>query len=343
MNTYLGDGYMKKLLYRWFIEGLSYMTLGLFGSLIIGLILDTIGNQTLIPQLNLQFLVDIGEVAQSLTGAAIGAAIAYGLKSKPLVVFSAVIVGTLGYDTFGGGPVGAFVATIAIVEMSRLYASKTKIDIILTPLLTLVIGGLVAKFIGPVLNQLMTALGEIINAATTQQPLIMGIIVAVIFGLCLTAPISSAALALMLDLSGLAAGAATIGCVCQMVGFAVTSYKDNGVGGLISIGIGTSMLQMPNILLKPIILLPPTLASAIIAPVMTVLFPMTNNAAGAGMGTSGLVGQIMTVYTMGHSFQTYLLIAIFHFLLPVIVTSLIYIVMAKRDWIKPGDQTINMG
>ncbi|MGM7690417.1 PTS transporter subunit IIC [Staphylococcus felis] len=331
---------MKKLLYRWFIEGLRYMTLGLFSSLIIGLILETIGKQTILPQLDLSFLVDVGNVAKSLTGAAIGAAIAYGLKSKPLVIFSSVVVGMLGYDTFSGGAVGAFVASLIVVELSRFYASKTKIVIIITPLISLIAGGVIAKFLGPILNQLMTAIGKMIIVATDQQPFIMGMIVAVIFGLCLTAPISSAALALMLDLSGLAAGAATIGCVCQMVGFAVTGYKDNGIGGLISIGIGTSMLQVPNILMKPLILIPPTFASAVIAPIMTTFFPMSNNAAGAGMGTSGLVGQIMTIYTMGHSPSTYILILIFHFVLPAFVTWVIYRMMVKQQWIKSGDQTI---
>ncbi|MGS0657257.1 PTS transporter subunit IIC, partial [Staphylococcus arlettae] len=296
---------MKAYLNRWFIEALSYMTLGLFGSLIIGLLLNTIGKQTVWPQVDLSFLAQIGDVAMSMTGGAIGAAIAYGLKSKPLVIFSCVIVGTLGYDTFGGGPVGAYIATLVVVEISRFYASKTKIDIIITPLLTLIIGGAVAKFLGSALNEFMTSLGKVINIATGQQPLVMGIIVAVIFGLTLTAPISSAALALMLDLSGLAAGAATIGCSAQMVGFAVNGFKDNRWSGLISVGIGTSMLQVPNIIKNPMILLPPTLASAIVAPLMTLWFPMTNNAAGAGMGTSGLIGQIMTIHTMGSSLNTW--------------------------------------
>ncbi|NHM75911.1 MULTISPECIES: PTS transporter subunit IIC [Staphylococcus] len=331
---------MKKLLHRWFIEGLSYMTLGLFSSLIIGLILETIGKQTLLPQLDLRFLIEVGNVAKGLTGAAIGAAMAYGFKCKPLVIFSALIVGMMGYTTFAGGAVGAFLATLLVVEISRIYASRTKVDIIVTPMLTLILGGAVAKFLGPILNEMMKAIGTLIIAATDQQPLLMGIIVAVIFGLCLTAPISSAALALMLDLSGLAAGAATVGCACQMVGFAIMGYKDNGISGLISIGIGTSMLQVPNIILKPLLLIPPTLASAVIAPIMTVFFPMVNNAAGAGMGTSGFVGQIMTIHTMGSSLHTWLLIGVFHFSLPIIVTWLIYHFMAKRQWIKPGDQTL---
>lgn len=331
---------MKAYLNRWFIEALSYMTLGLFGSLIIGLLLNTIGKQTVWPQVDLSFLAQIGDVAMSMTGGAIGAAIAYGLKSKPLVIFSCVILGTLGYDTFGGGPVGAYIATLVVVEISRFYASKTKIDIIITPLLTLIIGGAVAKFLGSALNEFMTSLGKVINIATGQQPLVMGIIVAVIFGLTLTAPISSAALALMLDLSGLAAGAATIGCSAQMVGFAVNGFKDNRWSGLISVGIGTSMLQVPNIIKNPMILLPPTLASAIVAPLMTLWFPMTNNAAGAGMGTSGLIGQIMTIHTMGSSLNTWVLILAFHIVLPIIVSYTIYSICVRRNWIKDGDHRL---
>lgn len=333
---------MKNYLHKWVIEALSFMALGLFGSLIIGLILDTIGSQTLLPQLDLTFLTEIGKVAMSVTGAAIGVAIAYGLGAKPLVVFSCVIVGTLGYTTFEGGPVGAYIATLIVVELSRLYAGKTKIDIIITPLLTIIIGGFIAKSFGPALNQFMTGLGKIINAATEQQPFIMGILVAVIFGLALTAPISSAALALMLDLSGLAAGAATIGCAAQMVGFAVNGFKDNGWGGILSVGIGTSMLQVPNIIKHPMILLPPTLASAIVAPIMTTLFPMTNNAAGAGMGTSGFIGQIMTINTMGGSLQVWMLILVFHILLPAAISFSLYKLCLNKQWIKPGDQLIHI-
>lgn len=333
---------MKNHLHRWVIEALSFMALGLFGSLIIGLILETIGNQTLIPQIDLSFLSEIGKVAMSVSGAAIGVAIAYGLGAKPLVIFSCVIVGTLGYTTFGGGAVGAYIATLIVVELSRFYASKTKIDIIVTPLLTIVIGGAIAKLFGPALNEFMTGLGKVIIVATEQQPLIMGILVSVIFGLALTAPISSAALALMLDLSGLAAGAATIGCAAQMVGFAVNGYKDNGWSGILSIGIGTSMLQVPNIIKHPMILVPPTIASAVVAPVMTTLFPMTNNAAGAGMGTSGLIGQIMTINTMGGSLQTWLLIIIFHIILPAVISFALYKYFFKKQWIMPGDQLIHV-
>lgn len=325
---------MRKLLRRWFVDGLSFMALGLFSSLIIGLIMDTLG--TYIPFLS--FMTDIGAIAMALTGAAIGASISYGLKAPPLVIFSTVVVSYAAYEF--GGAAGSFIASIAAVEISRLYSGKTKIDIIISPLLTITAGYLVAQFVGPWIGNFMTNVGEFIVFATEQRPFVMGILVAVVFGLMLTAPLSSAALALMLEISGLAAGAAVIGCCCHMVGFAVQGYRDNGVSGLVSLGIGTSMLQVSNIFLNPFIVVPPTLASAIIAPVMTVFFPMENNAAGAGMGTSGFVGQIMAIETMGLTMEVIVLIAVFHIILPALVTYVIYALMRQMNMIKDGDQVI---
>ncbi len=325
---------MRKLLRRWFIDGMSFMALGLFSSLIIGLIMDTIG--TYIPLMS--FMTEIGAVAMALTGAAIGASISYGLKAPPLVIFSTVIVSFAAYDF--GGAAGSFIASVAAVEISRLYSGKTKIDIIVSPLLTITAGYLIAQSVGPWIGNFMTNVGEFIVFATEQRPFVMGMLVAVVFGLMLTAPLSSAALALMLEISGLAAGAAVIGCCCHMVGFAVQGYRDNGVSGLVSLGIGTSMLQVPNIFLNPFIVVPPTLASAIIAPVMTVFFPMENNAAGAGMGTSGFVGQIMAVETMGLSMEVVVLVAVFHIILPALVTYVIYALMRQMNMIKDGDQVI---
>lgn len=327
---------MRNLLRRWFIDGMSFMALGLFSSLIIGLIIDTIG--TYVPFLS--GLKDIGAIAMSLSGAAIGAAIAYGLKAPPLVIFSIVVVSSSAYEF--GGVAGSYIASIAAIEISRLYASKTKVDIIVTPLLTIIIGYFIASLVGPWVGSFMTSIGTFIIYATEQRPFVMGILVAVVFGIILTAPLSSAALALMLDLSGLAAGAAVIGCSCHMVGFAVQGYRDNGISGVISLGIGTSMLQVPNILLNPFIIVPPVIASAVIAPVMTVFFPMENNAAGAGMGTSGFVGQIMAVETMGLSLQVVMLVLIFHIILPAAVTLLFYIVLRRVGLIKDGDQKLQL-
>ncbi|WP_020007470.1 PTS transporter subunit IIC [Salinicoccus albus] len=327
---------MRKLLRRWFVEGMSFMALGLFSSLIIGLIIDTAG--TYIPYL--EDLREIGAVAMALTGAAIGASIAYGLKASPLVIFSTLVVSHAAYDM--GGVAGSYIASIAAIEIARLYAGRTKLDIIITPFLTIVAGYMVASFLGPYLGGFMTGIGEFIVFATEQRPFIMGMLVAVVFGVALTAPLSSAALAIMIDITGLAAGAAVIGCCCHMVGLAVTGYKDNGVPGLISVGIGTSMLQVPNILLNPFIILPPVLSSAVIAPVMTVFFPMENNAAGAGMGTSGLVGQIMAVETMGPSFDVWLMIFMFHIVLPAAVTLIFYILLRRMGLIKDGDQSLRL-
>ncbi len=254
-------------------------------------------------------------------------------------MFSTVVVSYAAYEF--GGAAGSFIASIAAVEISRLYSGKTKIDIIVTPLLTITAAYSVAQFVGPWIGDFMTSVGDFIVFATDQQPFVMGVLVAVVFGLMLTAPLSSAALALMLEISGLAAGAAVIGCCCHMVGFAVQGYRDNGISGLISIGVGTSMLQVPNIFLNPFIVVPPTLASAIVAPLMTVFFPMENNAAGAGMGTSGFVGQIMAIETMGMSVEVIVLILVFHIVLPAVVTYLIYVLMRQLEMIKDGDQILH--
>ncbi|MDK6863222.1 MULTISPECIES: PTS transporter subunit IIC [Nosocomiicoccus] len=328
---------MKGLLKRWFIDGMSFMALGLFSSLLIGLIIKTIG--TYIPALS--GLIPVGELAMSLTGAAIGASIAYGLKAHPLVVFSAVTVGYSAYEF--GGVAGSFIAVLVATELSRLYAGRTKLDILISPIFTIVIGFLVGKFVGPFISKLMLSLGSFVNFAVEQNPFIMGMLVALVFGITLTAPISSAALAVMIDINGLAAAAAAVGCCCHMVGLALMSYKDNGSSGVLSIGLGTSMLQVANIIKNPWIILPPSIASVIIAPIMTVFFPMQNNSAGAGMGTSGLVGQIMAIETMGPSMTTYIMIIIFHILLPGAVTYAFYKLLMSMKLIKPGDQVLNLG
>lgn len=328
---------MRRILRRWFIDGMGFMALGLFSTLIIGLIIDTIG--TYIPFLS--GLTEIGAVAMSLTGAGIGAAIAYGLKAPPLVIFSVIVVSSAAYEF--GSVAGSYIASIAAIEISRLYASRTKIDIIVTPLATIVAGYFIASLVGPWLGEFMTSIGDFIVFATEQRPFIMGMLIAVVFGIILTLPFSSAALAIMLDISGLAAGAAAIGCCCQMVGFAVQGYRENGTAGLISMGIGTSMLQMPNIMLNPFIIVPPVITSAILGPVMTVFFPMENNAAGAGMGTSGLVGQIMTVETMGLSMEVVILMLVFHIILPAVITLLFYILLRRIGLIKDGDQKLRIG
>lgn len=312
---------------------MSAMALGLFSSLIVGLI---IGQLSKIPYLG--FLSNFTEVLSAsspVVGGAIGAAVAYGLKSRPLVIFSCIAVGAYGYSI--GGPVGAFAAATVANEIGSLVAGKTKLDIVITPIVTIVSGGIVGMFVGPYLSQFMTWLGSVINAATQLHPFPMGVAVATLVGLALTAPISSAALCIMLGIDGIAAGAAAVGCAAQMVGFAVTSFKANGVGGLLSQGLGTSMLQFGNIMKRPQILLAPTLAGAILGPISTCVFKMTNTATGAGMGTSGLVGQFGAFSAMSESFsavQTVLLILLMHIVAPAVLSLLFHLLFKKVGLVK---------
>ena len=222
-----------------------------------------------------------------------------------------------------GGPAGAFLAVAVGAEFGKMVSKETKVDILVTPAVTLITGAIVAKLAGPAIGWCMMRLGDVIMTATEWQPFIFGIVISVIVGLVLTAPISSAALCIMLDLSGLAAGAATVGCCAQMVGFAVASYRENGAGGLVAQGLGTSMLQVSNIIKNPWILVPATLAGAIIGPISTCIFKMTNIAVGAGMGTSGLVGQIGTFTDMGFSLDTLWKVLLLQIFLPAILTLII--------------------
>lgn len=312
------------------------MALGLFSSLIVGLILSQLGK---IPFLG--FLLEITPIFDAkspVVGAAIGCAIAFGLKCKPLVIFSSCVTGAIGYSL--GGPVGAYFAAIVGCELGSLVAGKTKVDIIIAPVVTIVSGGAIALLIGPPIQGFMQSLGDFINQATMLSPLPMGIVIAVVVGMCLTAPISSAALCIMIGISGLAAGAATVGCCAQMVGFAIAGLKDNGGGSLISVGLGTSMLQFSNILRRPQIWIAPTLAGAILGPISTCVFKMTNTAAGAGMGTAGLVGQFGTFAAMGETAsiaEIFLPMLLLHFVAPVVLVVAINAVLKKLGWIKDGD------
>jgi uncharacterized membrane protein len=233
---------------------------------------------------------------------------------------------------------------IIAARVGELVSKKTPVDIILTPLVTIVVGGLIARYCCSPINDFMLYLGSLINNATALSPFLMGVVVSVLVGCALTLPISSAALCIMLGIDGLAAGAATVGCCAQMVGFAVISFKDNGVGGLLSQGLGTSMLQIGNIVRKPIIWLAPTITAAILGPVSTVVFGMTNNALGAGMGTSGLVGPIATYADMtaagGDPTAIIIKIAVLHFVAPAIISLLIHFAMTRLGWVKNGDMKI---
>ena len=343
----------KKILNRIFIDGLSGMALGLFSTLIIGTIIAQIG--TLIGGPIGSYLKAISNVAKTLTGAGIGVGVACKFKEGPLVTVSAAVAGMIGAFpaapeaiTLGapGEPLGAFVAAYVAIEVGHLVAGKTKVDILVTPLISICAGAAIGLFVGPYITDFMKWLGGLVNVNVEQSPIFGGIIVSVLMGMILTLPISSAAIGISMGLTGLAAGAATIGCCCQMIGFAVTSFKDNGVGGLFAQGIGTSMLQIPNIMKRPLIWLPPTLASAILGPIAIIgPFHMTNNATGSGMGTSGLVGQIMTYQTMVATESPVLVIlkiVLFHFLLPGLLSYVIYRGMRNMGYIKDGQMKLNV-
>ena len=336
---------------RYLQDALSAMALGLFGSLLIGVIFDTLGTQTANlfgDNIASSFCVEIGGYAKQYMGAAIGVAVAWALKSPNLVLFTSVVTGMMGASMTGfgidatGGPAGAFVAVAIGAEFGKMVSKETKIDILVTPAVTLVMGGLAAKFIGPLFGWCLIEIGKFIMAATEWQPFIFGIVISVVVGLALTAPISSAALCIMLDLSGLAAGAATVGCCAQMVGFAVASYRENGVGGIVAQGLGTSMLQISNIVKNPWILLPATLAGAIVGPISTCLLKMTIIPGGAGMGTSGVVGQIGTFTDMGFTLDTLWKVVLVQILLPAILTIIIDKMLRKTGKIKDGDYKLDL-
>ena len=322
---------------RYFIDAMGAMAYGLFATLLVGTILKTIGEE-----LNVSFLTDIvWPVANQATGPAIALAIAYSLRAPQLVLFSSAVVGIAAYQL--GGPLGVFIATIVAVEVGKMVAGETRIDIVITPIITVLVGVILAQIIGPSVQQMMKWIGEIIMLSTDSNPLIMGIVIAVIVGMVLTLPISSAALCLMLELDGLAAGAATIGCCAQMIGFATISFKDNGLKGVLAQGLGTSMLQVPNIYKNWKIWIPTTLASAIIGPIAIIYFNMENTALESGMGSCGLVGQIGTFNAMKSKYDTsYILtsILILQIIAPAIISYLIYIFMKKKNWIKDGDMKL---
>ena len=275
-----------KILKRIFIDGLSGMAIGLFATLIIGTILEQAG--TIIGGDIGNMIVMVASIAKVLTGAGIGIGVASKLGESTLVCASAASAGMIGAFASGllngsvsssgkillsgpGEPLGAFVAAYIGIEIGRIFIGRTKLDIILTPLTTIVCGGIVGLTVGPYISDLMKQIGEMIRWGTEQQPFLMGIVVSVLMGMALTLPISSAALGIILNLSGIAAGAATIGCCAQMIGFATASLRENGIGGLLAQGIGTSMLQVPNIVRKPLIWLPPIITSAILGPISTVV------------------------------------------------------------------------
>lgn len=335
---------------RYGIDALGAMAQGLFASLLIGTILKTLGQQ-----LGVAILVDIGTFAQAVTGPAMAVSIGYALKCPPLVLFSLIAVGGAANQLGGaGGPLAVFVVTIFAAEFGKLVSKETKVDIIVTPSVTICIGVLLSMWWAPSIGAAASAVGNAIKWATELQPFFMGILVSVIVGIALTLPISSAAICAALGLTGLAGGAAVAGCCAQMVGFAVMSFKENKWSGLLAQGIGTSMLQIGNIVKNPLIWIPPTLASAVTGPIATCIFRMKMNgdAVASGMGTCGLVGQI-GVYTgwinditagtkVGITSMDWLGLVLVCFILPAVLTLVFAYPMRKKNLIKENDLKLDL-
>ena len=335
---------------RYGIDALGAMAQGLFASLLIGTIISTIGEQA-----GLEFLIKIGTYAKAATGPAMAIAIGYALRCPALVLFSLAAVGAATNELGGaGGPLAVLIVTIFAAEFGKAVSKETKIDIIVTPFVTITLGILLAMWWAPAIGTAASAIGRAIMWATELQPFFMGILVSVIVGIALTLPISSAAICAALSLTGLAGGAALAGCCAQMVGFAVVSFRENKWGGLFAQGIGTSMLQMGNIIKNPRIWLPAILASAVTGPVSTCIFKLQMNGAAvaSGMGTCGFVGQI-GVYTgwvndvasgvksaiTAFDWIGMLLIC---FLLPGVLTWLFGMFFRRIEWIKEDDLKLDL-
>ena len=350
----------KKICNHIFIDGLSGMAQGLFATLIIGTILQQIG--LAVGGTWGSYIQLIGKVAAACTSVGIGIGVAHKYGESSLVTVSAGVAAMVGgyasailsgavlsegsiILTGPGEPLGAFVAAFVGITVGHLLSGKTKVDIIITPMVTICSGAVVGLIAGPPITALMTGLGDIVNWGTEQQPFLMGIIVSVLMGIILTLPISSAALGIILNLKGIAAGAAVIGCCCNMVGFAVASYRENKLGGLLAQGVGTSMLQVPNIMRHPQIWLPAIVSSAILGPIGTMLVNMQCNATGSGMGSAGFVGQIMTYQTMiAYSDPATVIfkIVMMQFVLPAFISLGVSELMRKRGWIKQGHMALEL-
>ena len=330
---------------RYGIDAMGAMAQGLFASLLIGTIIKTLGQQ-----LNVQFLIDAGNFAQQVAGPAMAVSIGAVLSAPQLVLYSLIAVGMAANKLGGaGGPLAVYFITIVASECGKIVSKETKVDILVTPAVTILVGVGLSVLCAPAIGAAASSVGDFIKWATNLQPLLMGILVSVVVGMALTLPISSAAICAALSLTGLAGGAAVAGCCAQMIGFAVMSFRKNGVGGLVSQGLGTSMLQMPNIIRNPRVWIPPTLASAITGPIATCLFHLEMNgpAVSSGMGTCGLVGQI-GVYTgwlndIAAGTKAAILpmdwvgLILICFVLPAVLTLLFAFFLRKWGWIRDGD------
>ena len=335
---------------RYGIDALAAMAQGLFCSLLIGTIIKTLG-----AQLHVQFLIDIGAYAMAMAGPAMAVAIGHALQSPPMVLYSMAAVGWAANAEGGaGGPLAVLIIAVVAAEIGKAVSKETKIDLLVTPATTILVGVALAKLIAPPIGVVASSFGNLIYEATLLQPFWMGIAVSVLVGVALTLPISSAALCAVLSLTGLAGGAAVAGCCAQMVGFAVMSFRENKWGGLVSQGLGTSMLQMPNIVRNPRIWIPATLCSAITGPISTCLFKLEMNGAAinSGMGTCGMCGPIgiwtgwiapseealtrgaVAIQPGVWEWFSMLMICI---VLPAVLTWAIGLFFRKINWIKEGD------
>ena len=343
---------VRAYLKKYFIDAMGAMAQGLFASLLIGTIFKTIGQY-----LGLDFLVELSGIASGAAGMAIGVAVANSMKAHPLVLYSCAVAGSAGYNLgaditvlnaegleqiihYTAGPAGAFFAVIAAVEVGMLVSKKTKVDILVTPSVTILSGFLVAKLLCPAVAYIMYYLGEFINTATVMHPFVMGIIVSVVVGIILTLPISSAAICAMIGITGIAGGAAVVGCCAQMVGFAASSFRENKWGGVVSQGLGTSMLQMGNICRRPQIWIPATLASAVVGPISTLVFKLECSGVSAGMGTCGLVGPLGILTDMGSSANMWIGTLLCCIVLPAVLSFVFSEILRKIGWIRMGDQQL---
>ena len=342
----------------YFVDAMSAMALGLFASLlmatIFGTILKCVQEGNVLYDL-LSLLSRYAPATGGATGVILGVAVAYALKAPPLVLFASGVVGMCGNDMLttvlaadgvekvvSAGPAGAFLCVLVACEIGKLVSGETKIDIIVTPAVTLIVGMITAMLVCPTVAYVMYWIGYFINYATTIMPFFMGIIISVVVGIILTLPISSAAVCAMIGISGLAGGAAVVGCCAQMVGFAAISFRENKWGGVVAQGIGTSMLQMGNIIKKPIIWVPVILSSAITGPIATCIFKLECTGVSAGMGTCGFVGPIGVFADMGFSAQSIIGVAVACLLLPAILSLAFSEMMRKLGLIKPGDLKLDL-
>ena len=336
----------------YFIDAMGSMALGLFATLLMGTIFSTIAGW--IPEGNIisEFFKNMSSYASGATGVVLGVAIAYSLKAHPLVVFSAGVVGMIGNNLptviegvakpVTAGPLGAFLCVLVAVEVAKLVSKATKVDILVTPAVTIAVGTLLAMLLCPGIAYVLYWLGYFIDYATSILPFLMGIIISVVVGIILTLPISSAAICAMIGITGIAGGAAVAGCCAQMVGFAVISFRENKWGGIVAQGLGTSMLQMGNIIKNPLIWIPATLASAITGPISTCLFKLECTGVSAGMGTCGLVGPIGVFTDMGYNASSIVGVVLVCIILPAVLSLVFSEVMRKLGWIKENDLKLEL-